>query len=168
MDRTKDTPPIDEAALQDTVIEPVSSQKNNSKPAFKGRLADKLAAIIAVTALGVSILLSGLFFAGFVVNDYHIFAITSALGLSLFLGAFAIGPLLIITILARKAYRDGGQIKLYLWVLFLILPWLTLSILGLTHTALPIWMSLAAVLFAASLTLWGVVSCLLEIRNKRL
>jgi len=134
-------------------------------PANKGRLADKIAAIIAATALGLSILLSGLFFAGFVANDYHILAITSALALSLFLGGFAIIPMAIIIILARRAYRKGGYAVLYLWVLFLIIPWLILSILCLIFTPLPVWMSMSAVLFALVLTIWGMISFILELKN---
>jgi len=133
---------------------------------IKGRLADKLAVILTLTALGLSLLLSGLFFAGFVANDYHIFAITSALTLTVLLGGFAIVPLIIISVLAAKSYRQGGTKKVYLWALFLILPWLGLSILCLIYTPLPIWMSVAAALIASLLTLWASVSLLLELKNK--
>lgn len=133
----------------------------------RGRLADKLAAILAAAGLGLSILLSGLFFAGFVANDYYFGAISSALILTLFLGSFAIAPMMIILILARKAYRDGGNLGLYAWVLFLIIPWLCLSILCLAFTPLPIWMSVICVLFALTLTIWSLISFVLELKYRR-
>jgi len=150
----------------DAVLEPFVATET-APLRVKGRLADKLAAIIAATALGLSILLSGLFFAGFVANDYHLFAITSALALSLFLGGFAIVPMAIITILARRAYQKGGRVSLYLWSLFLILPWLALSILCLIYTPLPMWMSAIAVLFAVLLSLWGIISLIFDFKETR-
>jgi hypothetical protein len=150
------------------IVKPVVDPQMPSKTfVIKGRMADKLAAILAATALGLSLLLSGLFFAGFVANDYHIFAITSALGLTVFLGAFAIVPMAIVLMLARKAYQNGGNLGLYLWVLFLVMPWLALSILCLIYTPLPSWMSSLAVLFALTLTIWGSISLVLEIKFKR-
>jgi len=155
----------------ETILKPIAatdaSNQSSELARNHGRLADKIAAIIAATALGLSILLSGLFFAGFVANDYHIFAITSALALSVFLGGFAIVPMAIIMGLARKAYRNGGYAALYLWVLFLVLPWLALSILCLIFTPLPVWMSALVVLFAATLTVWGMISLILELKPQR-
>ncbi|MEP1231628.1 MAG: hypothetical protein ABJG88_13220 [Litorimonas sp.] len=150
----------DDSAIVSPVVEDVPSAVS------KGRLADRLAAIIAACALGLALLLSFLFFTGFVVNDYHILAITSALGFSLFLGAFAIVPMGIIVVLALRAYRNGGNINIYLWVLCLILPWLILSLLCLIYTPLPAWMSLTAVLCALSLTFWGIISLGFEVKYK--
>jgi len=152
----------------DDIISPVSDIAAISSIAPNyGRTTDKLAAIIAATALGLSILLSGLFFAGFVVNDYHFGAISSALALTLFLGSFAIAPMAIILILARKAYRNGGSVRLYAWGLLLIVPWQGLSILCLIFTPMPIWMSLMAVIFALFLTIWSMISLILELKYRR-
>ena len=107
-----ETPQIDDELVTKPAATDVASSPS------KGRLADRVAAIIAASALGLSLLLSALFFAGFVANDYHIFAITSALGLSLFLGGFAIIPMAIIMILALKAHRQGGNVGLYLWAVY--------------------------------------------------
>jgi len=149
----------------EAVIEPI--EPAIIAAARKGRIVDKIAAIVAATALGLSILLSGWFFAGFVANDYHIFGITSALGLSLFLGSFAIVPMAIIMMLARRAYQKGGHIALYLWSILLILPWMALSIICLIFTPLPIWMSTTVVLFALTLSIWGIISLILELKNRR-
>jgi len=156
-----ETPQIDDELVTKLAATDVVSSSS------KGRLADRVAAIIAASALGLSLLLSALFFAGFVANDYHIFAITSALGLSLFLGSFAIIPMAIVIILALKAYRQGGNSGLYLWALCLILPWLILSIICLIYTPLPVWMSFCAILFAATLTFWAILSLILEIKHQK-
>ena len=156
-----ETPQIDDELVTKLAATDVVSSSS------KGRLADRVAAIIAASALGLSLLLSALFFAGFVANDYHIFAITSALGLSLFLGSFAIIPMAIVIILALKAYRQGGNSVLYLWALCLILPWLILSIICLIYTPLPVWMSFCAILFAATLTFWAILSLILEIKHQK-
>ena len=130
-----------------------------------GRPADLLAALLAALGTILSVLAAIWFFAGFAENDTRPEHLASALFLTLGLFAFAIGPFCLVTLLARRAYRRGGRMRDYLWTLLLMIPWIILGSLSLTHTPLPKWTGLLAMALSGCLALWALVSLILDWRS---
>lgn len=156
----------DEAVIKPAAnILSINSLALGSVAPFKGRRADKAAGIISLIAMGAALWLASLFFAGFVANDYHAFAVISSFALSVFLAAYAVIPLGLLTVFARRAYKDGGTAKLYGWCLLLIIPWVALGILCLLFTPLPVWIGVSTVMCGVVLLLWAAVSLCLEFRG---
>ena len=139
----------------------------NNAASPKGRAADKLALLITVIAIVLTLIMAGLFFTGFIANDNHLEAVISALLLTIFLASFAIGPLIAIGWAAHKAYHFGGNFKLYLRVFLLIMPWLILLILCLLYTPITWWVNIMALVFAALLTFWASFSMILEVKASK-
>ena len=127
-----------------------------------GRRADMFAAGLA----GLGAVLSGFsaiwFFIGFAENDTRLEHLTSALVLTLLLFAFAIVPFALVTHFARQAYQQTAKRAHLFWTLFLMLPWVGLGTLTLSHTPLPIWCGLVITLLAVLLCIWAVASLILD------
>ena len=104
------------------------------------------------------------FFAGFAENDTRPEHLTSVLALTLILFAFAIVPFSLVTIFACQAYRLGTNRAHLLWTIFLMLPWIVLGSLTLSHTPLPLWAGLIMIILAALLCIWALVSLILDRR----
>lgn len=102
------------------------------------------------------------FFAGFAENDTRPEHLTSVLALTLILFAFAIVPFSLVTIFARRAYRMGTKRAHLLWTIFLMLPWIVLGSLTLSHTPLPLWAGLIMIILATLLCIWALVSLILD------
>jgi len=147
------------------IIKPIAANdraEKRNRPDPKGRLADKLAASIALIAALLAIIGSVIFFAGFVANDSYFGAVVSAFTFTALLGAFAVGPPLIIARIAWSAYKKGGTKKDAAWALALSLPWLVLSALLITYPPLPIWVSGLAFIASLLLTVWAAISLVIE------
>ncbi len=143
-------------------LKPVAVNDHRPRVA-KGRLADKVAAIIAMLASGLAVIGSVIFFAGFVANDNHLAAVVSAFSFTALLGAFAIVPPLLIARIAWRAHKQGGGARRgAAFSLLLALPWVILSALLLAYTPLPIWISGLAFIISILLTIWAVAGLFLE------
>lgn len=127
-----------------------------------GRAADILAALLAGLGAGLSILSAVWFFLGFAENDTRPEHLASAFVLTLILFAFAILPFACVSHFARRAYRNGTNRALLLWTLFLMLPWVGLGALSVSHTPLPTWCGVSMTVLAALLALWALVSLVLD------
>lgn len=137
-----------------------------TRPAPRGRPADRIAAGVAALALVLSVAATVWFFLGFVENDPEWRASSSALLLSLGLGAFAIIPSAVAARMAWTAWQTGFQVRHGLWTLVLWLPWLGLGVL-LARSPLPAWAGAAASVLALLLCLWAAVSLWLERGRER-
>lgn len=148
----------------DIVISPANDRVETPLPV--GRRADRLAMLMA----GIGAILSSVgaiwFFAGFAENDTRPEHLASALALTLALFAFAIIPFSLVTVFARSAYRRGTRRSHLLWTLFLMLPWVLLGGLAISHAPLPIWSGIIVVLLALLLCLWAGISLMLESRHR--
>ena len=144
--------------------QPAASQVETSQPI--GRQADILAAMTAVLGAVFSVLGALWFFAGFAENDTRPEHLASAFVLTLLLFAFAIIPFALTAGFARHAYRNGTKRAHLLWTLLLMLPWVALGSLAISHTPLPIWCGLIMVTLAGLLSLWAMISLILD-RNTR-
>jgi len=127
-----------------------------------GRQADILAALLASLGAIFSVLGALWFFVGFVENDKRPEHLISALALTLILFAFAIIPFALTAGFARHAYQKGTKRAHLLWTLLLMLPWVILGTLAISHTPLPIWCGLIMTSFAALLSLWALASLVLD------
>jgi len=127
-----------------------------------GRRADMLAALLAGCGTTISIIGASWFFLGFAENDTRPEHLTSALVLTVILFAFAIVPFLCVFQFARRAHRHGTKRAHLLWTVFLMLPWVGLGAIAVSHTPLPIWCGLIIAGLAALLTLWAIVSLVLD------
>lgn len=149
-----------------SIITPIySDQKPKVKKAVisaKGTLADLIAgilsAILGATALGYSIL----FFTRFLENDSHLWGIISAFILCFGVGAFAYIPAALTSWIAIRAYKNRSSRKDLYLAIFLIVPWVLLSLILVFISdlkniyALPILISVTLVLF------WAVISLMRE------
>lgn len=140
--------------------EPITQTK--ALPTPLGRRADVLAAALAGLGAVLSIFAALWFFLGFAENDTRPEHLTSALGLTLILFAFAIVPFLCVAGIARKAYKLGTKRTHLLWTLFLMLPWIGLGLITVFYTPLPIFAGIIMSALAALLTLWAAVSLVLD------
>lgn len=132
------------------------------KTAPTGRRADILAAFIAALGASLSCIAAIWFFLGFAENDTRPEHLASALALTLILFAFAVVPFACSAQFARLAYRRGTKQAHLLWTLFLMLPWVGLGTLAVSHTPLPVWCGLIITGLAALLSLWALVSLVLD------
>ena len=124
-------------------------------PPVRGRPVDRLAAVLAALALLGSIGVTAWFFLGFVENDSEFRASSSALLLSLGLGAFAIVPSALVLRFGLQAMATGFRTVHGLGTLLLTLPWVGLSVLLLIHSPLPTPAPAAALVLSGLLSLWA-------------
>ena len=140
-------------------------QKAQTMP--KGRLADRVACGLACLSGFLAFLTATLFFAGFAGNDTNPAGLASAFILSFGLGLFAIVPSLIVAKISYRAWRYGFDVKRGLYVLFLSLPWVVLSILIILYTPLPFYLGIIAFTLSSLICVWTCVSLSLLSKNKR-
>ena len=146
--------------MTDESVTPIIPDEDVSAPL--GRRADLLAAILAAMGAGLSIISALWFFLGFAENDTRPEHLTSAFVLTLILFAFAIGPFACVAYFAGAAHRGGTKRAHLLWTLFLMLPWVGLGAIAVSHTPLPIWCGLIMAGLAGLLSLWAIVSLVLD------
>jgi len=150
--------------MTDETLTPIASTpsttRDNSPPI--GRQADVLATLLASLGAIFSVLGALWFFIGFAENDTRPEHLASALVLTLILFAFAILPFALTASFARHAYRNGTKRAHLLWTLFLMLPWVLLGSLAISHTPLPIWSGLIMTALAVLLSLWALISLILD------
>lgn len=144
----------------ETLIPIAANQPDKSPPS--GRRADLFAAALAALGALLSCVVAIWFFAGFAENDTRPEHLASALSLTLILFAFAIIPFALVAWFARRAYRLGTTRAHLLWSILLMLPWIVLGSLAVSHTPLPIWGGLLMAILAGLLTLWALVSLILD------
>jgi multisubunit Na+/H+ antiporter MnhC subunit len=130
-----------------------------------GRQADLLA--LGLAALGTLLSFSAAiwFFLGFAENDTRPEHLVSAFVLTSLLFAFAILPFGLVAKFARQAHKYGTKRGHLLWTLFLMLPWIGLGSLTVSHTPLPFWSGLIMAGLAGLLSLWALVSLVLDWNN---
>jgi len=146
--------------MTEETVDPIFKSQASNKPI--GRKADLLAALVAGLGAGLSILAALWFFLGFTENDTRLEHLTSAFVLTGLLFAFAIIPFSLVFRFTWLAHRQTAKRPHLVWTIFLMLPWLGLGILTMTHTPLPVWCGLIIIGLAALLTLWAVVSLALD------
>ena len=147
--------------MTDETLDPIyQTAVPAAKPA--GRRADLLAALVAGIGSGLSTLTAIWFFIGFAENDTRLEHLTSAFVLTCGLFAFAIIPFSLVCRFAWAAYRDSAARAHLLWALFLMLPWVGLGVLTITHTPLPIWSGYIIAGLALILSVWALISLILE------
>jgi len=148
---------------EDIVITPVTHRPKKSLPA--GRQADRLARLIAGLGALLSLIAATWFFAGFAENDTRPEHLASALVLTLILFSFAVIPFVLVAGFAHKAYRAGTRRAHLLWTLLLMLPWILLGGLAISYTPLPVWCGIIMTGFALLLSLWAVISLVIDARH---
>lgn len=102
------------------------------------------------------------FCAGFIETDPGFSAASSAILLSLGLGAFAIIPCAVILRLALTAYRRGFRLAYGLWSLLLALPWIAVGVIAWPADWLPPPLSLLSIGLAVPICLWALASIALD------
>jgi len=146
--------------MTDNSVTPIFSPQAPTPPL--GRRADLLAMSLAALGAGLSLISAIWFFLGFAENDTRPEHLTSALVLTLLLFAFAILPFACTAWLARRAYAKGTRRAHLFWALFLMLPWIGLGVIAAVYTPLPGFVGLIMAGLAALLSLWAVVSLVLD------
>ena len=144
------------------IITPIySEQKPSSKKAVisaKGTLADLVAGILSIVlgaaALGYSIL----FFTRFLENDSHLWGVISAFILCFGVGAFAYIPAALTSWIAIRAYKNRSNRKELYLALFLIVPWVLLSLILVFISDLKNIYAVPALISVTLLLLWAVIS----------
>lgn len=144
--------------METETLKPVVVKPKAVKKAAKGRLADLVATGLSLLAALLALMTSALFFLGFAMNSGGSGELISAFLFSALLGAFAIGPSLIIARLAFRGYKKGLTRRSAAMCLFLSLPWVALSLIVLTQAPLPAYISGLALLLASLLCLWAIIS----------
>jgi len=150
--------------MTEETLDPICQPEAPSKPI--GRKADLIAALAAGLGAGVSILAAIWFFLGFAENDSRPEHLTSAFFLTLLLFAFAIIPFSLVSHFAYSAYGQNAKRPHLLWTLFLMLPWVGLGALTMTHTPLPVWCGLIIAILAGLLCLWAVISMIFDRKER--
>jgi len=150
--------------MTEDIIKPIADSNRKSANLSKpiGRQADRLAALLAGLAAALSIIAAIWFFIGFAENDKRPEHLTSAFILTLILFAFAVIPFSLVTVFARKAFMHGTKRLHLFWVLFLMLPWVILGTLAVSHTPLPFWSGLIMVILAGLISIWALASLILD------
>lgn len=133
-----------------------------AQSAAHGRPVDRLIAGVAALGLVASVATTLWFFLGFAETDPGFAPASSALLLSLLLGAFAIIPCAVIMRLAWRAWRRGFHVSHGLWSLFLILPWIGLALAAAGSDWMPTWLTLVPLLIAIPTGLWAITSIILD------
>ena len=136
--------------------------KDTEHSAFVGRRADLFAFGLAALGALLSCIAALWFFLGFAENDTRPEHLASAFFLTILLFAFAIVPFGIVAKFARKAHKSGTQRRHLLWTLFLMLPWLVVWFLSEIYTPLPIWAGLIMASLAVLISIWALVSLVLD------
>ncbi len=149
---------VHSVAMETETLKPVVSKPKAVKQTPKGRMADLLATGLSLFASLLAFITSALFFLGFVMNSGGSGELISAFLFSALLGAFAIGPSLIIARLAFRGYKNGLTRRAAAMCIFLSLPWIVLSLVVLTQAPLPAYISGLALLLASLLCLWAIIS----------
>ena len=144
----------------DTVTPIIPAPKAAPRPV--GRKADLFAAGIAALGTALAVISAIWFFLGFAENDTRPEHLTSALVLTLGLFAFAVVPFACVAGLARRAYRAGTKRAHLFWVVFLMLPWIGLGLITVNFTPLPLFVGLIASVLAGLLSLWAIISLVLD------
>lgn len=151
--------------MSDDTIMPVFAPPPVRLRAPAGRPADAVATLLAALGAIMAVIGAIWFFAGFAENDTRPEHLLSALLLTLGLFSLAIIPFASVAEFARRAYQKGGRLKYYLWTLFLMLPWIGLGLLAVSYTPLPIWTGWAFILLSSLLSLWALLSLILDRRQ---
>ncbi|WP_284390227.1 hypothetical protein [Algimonas ampicilliniresistens] len=136
------------------------------RPPAQGRPVDRIVAGLAAIWLFCAVAATLWFFLGFYETDPGFSAASSAALLSLGLGAFAIIPGAVILRLAWTAWRYGFRPVHGLWTLVLALPWIGLSLMARPSEWMPIWLTIFPLLLATPISLWAIVSIILERRAR--
>lgn len=147
-------------SMTDETLTPIAKDADQSKPV--GRQADLLAFGLAGLGALLSFSAAIWFFLGFAENDTRPEHLVSAFVLTCILFAFAIIPFGLVAWLARQSYRFGTKRSSLFWTLFLMLPWIGLGSLTVSHTPLPLWCGLIMAILASLLSLWALVSLVLD------
>lgn len=147
--------------MTDETLTPIASDLVETKLPI-GRRADLFAAILASFGVLISLIAAIWFFAGFAENDKRPEHLTSAFVLTTILFSFAIIPFACVTMFASRAYRKGTYRAHLLWTIFLMIPWIALGFLTVSHTPLPVWSGFIMAILAVLLTLWALVSLILD------
>ena len=151
---------LKQSIMTEETLTPIFKSDAPIKP-IGGRV-DLIAALMAGIGASGSTLAAIWFFFGFAENDSRLEHLTSAFVLTLLLFAFAIIPFSLVSRFAYSAYREGAKRTHLLWTLFLMIPWIGLGALTVTHTPLPIWCGLSIAGLAGLLCLWAVLSMILD------
>lgn len=147
-------------SMTDESLTPIAKDADQSVP--MGRQADRLAMGFAALGAALSICAALWFFVGFAENDTRPEHLVSAFVLTCILFAFAIIPFGLVALFARQSYRFGTKRSSLFWTLFLMLPWIGLGSLAVSHTPLPLWCGLIMAVLAGLLSLWALVSLVLD------
>jgi len=147
-------------SMTDESLTPIAKEADPSAP--MGRQADLLALGLSVLGTALSISAALWFFLGFAENDTRPEHLVSAFVLTSLLFAFAIIPFGLVAWFARQAHRFGTKRAHLFWTLFLMLPWIGLGSLAVSHTPLPLWCGLIMAGLAVLLSLWAIVSLVLD------
>jgi len=146
--------------MTEETLAPIVQIETPEKPT--GRQADLLATVLAGTGTALAILGAFWFFLGFFENDKRPEHLTSAFVLTLGLFAFSIIPFALVTRFAWQAYRRAVTRAYLFWTIFLMVPWIGLGVLTISHTPLPLWCGLIAVSLASLLVIWAIISLILD------
>ena len=146
--------------MTEETLTPIFKSDAPAKPI--GRGVDCIAALIAGLGAGLSGLAAIWFFSGFAENDTRLEHLTSAFVLTVILFSFAIIPFTLVARFAWRAYRQEAKQAQLLWTVFLMLPWVGLGTLAISHTPLPSWCGIIVTGLATLLSLWALVSLILE------
>ena len=146
--------------MTDEALTPIVQNETPGKPT--GRQADLIATVLAGTGTALAIIAAFWFFLGFLENDKRPEHLTSALVLTLGLVAFSIVPFACVTRFAWQAYRQAVTRAHLFWTIFLMVPWVGLGVLTISHTPLPFWCGFIAVSLATLLIIWAIISLILE------
>lgn len=146
--------------MTEETLDPICQPEAPIKPI--GRKADLIAALAAGIGVSGSLLAAIWFFLGFAENDSRLEHLTSAFLLTLLLFAFAIIPFSLVSRFAYAAYHQNAKRPHLLWTLCLMLPWVGLGTLTITHTPLPIWCGIIIAILATLLCLWAGISMILD------
>lgn len=138
-----------------------------TQSAARGRPVDRLIAGLAGLGLIASVATTLWFFLGFAETDPGFALASSAFLLSLLLGAFAIIPCAVIMRLAWRAWRMGFHLSHGLWSLFMILPWIGLSLVAAGSDWMPAWLTFGPLFIAIPTGLWAVASFILEVPRRK-
>jgi hypothetical protein len=139
-----------------------SIARDETPPTPTGRPADLVAFGLASMAGLLSLAAALWFFFGFAENDTRPEHLTSAFVLTCLLFSFAFIPFALVAKFAWRAHKTGSFRRDLLWTFFLMLPWLALGILAVIYTPLPAWSGLIMTIFAGLLTLWALISLVLD------
>ncbi|WP_416878550.1 hypothetical protein [Litorimonas sp.] len=157
------------ASMDSETLTPVADRPQPKRKGVKapvaGRPADLLACLIASLAAILAAFGSLVFFLGFAANDSVLAGLISAFVFAALLGAFAVGPALIIAFVAWRGWKSGLSRKNAVWVIVLTMPWVILSGLAWLKTPLPKLLSVAGLVFSGLLLGWALATLILSFKR---